>query len=395
MSVKFCKLIFSGFKKNILLFVWAQALGNTPQSFQNYRVIHNYANEWMMYDREEKMYVPYLQEPDNELNSFTLKVEMSRFPKAFLLVKTADKNCNIFLDNALERVSGKQEWIIYNLDSLKRQYRKDLFHLSILSASRPDEIVAYVGYPSGNTAAVKGKDGVREVVRLMPRSVSRINSGLAIAFLLSLVVMSFVSSNYFRVFGKYYSLREVLSTRVKENLFMVGKPLDRPNLFFVILLSVTVGMFVLLLENAGYSLIEGSFLFQRGNTFAVYTINFFKCSLITFGLYVLKFFFLNVVGKLFNLGKMTDLHYFKVIQCSVLFFTLLMVLSLVMYNAYLPMPQNIDNYLFIVLIAFFLFRGILIYFTINRESNVKFLYLFSYLCIAEALPVILVLRLLF
>jgi hypothetical protein len=233
------------------------------------------------------------------------------------------------------------------------------------------------------------------VVRLLPRNVSRINSGVAIAFLLGLVVMSFVSTNYFRVFGKYFSLREVLSTRVKENLFMVGKPLDRPNLFFVILLSVMVGIFFLLLENGGFSIIEGSFLFQRGNTFAVYTINFFKTSLIVFGLYVLKFFFLNVVGKLFNLGKVTDLHFFKVVQCSVFFFTLLTTGSLFLYNTYIPLPQSIDNYLFIIFIAFFLFRGILIYFTINRESNVKFLYLFSYLCIAEALPVILILRLLF
>jgi hypothetical protein len=379
----------------LLLFVWTQALGNTPQTFQNYRVIHNYANEWLMYDREEEMYVPYRQEIDQELNSFSLKVETSRFPKAYLLIKTGEKTCNIFLDKALERVSGREEWIVYNLDSLKRQYRKDFLYLNILSASAPEDVVAYIGYPSGLTAEVKDREGIREVVRLLPRNVSRINSGVAIAFLLGLVVMSFVSTNYFRVFGKYFSLREVLSTRVKENLFMVGKPLDRPNLFFVILLSVMVGIFFLLLENGGFSIIEGSFLFQRGNTFAVYTINFFKTSLIVFGLYVLKFFFLNVVGKLFNLGKVTDLHFFKVVQCSVFFFTLLTTGSLFLYNTYIPLPQSIDNYLFIIFIAFFLFRGILIYFTINRESNVKFLYLFSYLCIAEALPVILILRLLF
>jgi hypothetical protein len=379
----------------LLLFVWTQALGNTPQTFQNYRVIHNYANEWLMYDREEEMYVPYRQEIDQELNSFSLKVETSRFPKAYLLIKTGEKTCNIFLDKALERVSGREEWIVYNLDSLKRQYRKDFLYLNILSASAPEDVVAYIGYPSGLTAEVKDREGIREVVRLLPRNVSRINSGVAIAFLLGLVVMSFVSTNYFRVFGKYFSLREVLSTRVKENLFMVGKPLDRPNLFFVILLSVMVGIFFLLLENGGFSIIEGNFLFQRGNTFAVYTINFFKTSLIVFGLYVLKFFFLNVVGKLFNLGKVTDLHFFKVVQCSVFFFTLLTTGSLFLYNTYIPLPQSIDNYLFIIFIAFFLFRVILIYFTINRESNVKFLYLFSYLCIAEALPVILILRLLF
>jgi hypothetical protein len=397
-------LYFPNFVKNVCLlrtvfafilfcFAGAQALG-LPR-YENYRMVHDFSQEWLMYDHQEKVYVPYRNDPDQELKSYSLNLTLSSFPRAYLLIKTGDKSCNLFIDQALDRVSKGDEWIIYSIDSLRRQYKKEKIYISLLSLSGPSEIVAYVGFPSGGTAQVKGKEGAREVVRLMPRTASRINSGVAIAFVLSLVVMSFVSSNYFRVFGKYFSLREVLSSRVKEDLFMIGKPLDRPNLFFVILLSVMVGLFFLLLENGGWRIIEGSILFQSGNTFAVYAINYFKICLIVFVLYVLKFFFLNIVGKLFNLGKVTDLHYFKVVQCSVFFFSLLLVLTLVMYNTYIQLPNNLDGILFILLIIFFVWRALLIYFTINRESNVKFLYLFSYLCIAEGLPVILVLRLLF
>lgn len=377
--------------------IWTGALANLPVQYENYRPVHDLTHAWLMYDHEEEVYVPYRYNADKEFQTYTLTLDLSQFPHTFLLVRTPAKAGNIFIENALERVSKKQEWLVYNLDSLRKVYRKELIYFSFFSASSPSEVVAYIGFPSGATAgsSVREKSSVREVVRLTPRSVSRFNSGVAIAFVLSLVVMSFVSSNYFRVYAKYYSLRDVLSTRVKEDLFMIGKPLDRPSLLFVILLSMVLGFFILMLQFGGLSVIEGSFLFQSGNTFAVHTVNFLKLCLLTFIVYVLKFFYLNIMGKLFNLGKVTDLHYFKVIQCSLFFYSLLLLLTLVMYNAYIPLPEGIENYLFILLMIFYSWRGLLIYFTINRESNVKFLYLFSYLCIAEALPIILGMRFLF
>lgn len=373
------------------------ARANLPVRYENYRPVHQLTHEWLMYDHDEEVYVPFRYNADKEFQTFTLNLDLSRFPHAYLLVRTPPKAANIFVDNALERESKKQAWLVYNLDSLRKEYRKEKLYFSFFTASSPSEVIAYIGFPSGTPAgsSVQEETSVREVVRLTPRSVSRFNSGVAIAFVLSLVVMSFVSSNYFRVYGKYYSLRDVLSTRVKEDIFIIGKPLDRPSLLFVILLSMVLGFFILMLQFGGLPVTDNSFLFQSGNTVAVHAVNFLKLCLLVFIVYVLKFFYLNIMGKLFNLGKVTDLHYFKVIQCSLFFYSLLLLLALVMYNTYVPLPESIGNYLFIVLMVFYSWRGLLIYFTINRESNVKFLYLFSYLCIAEALPIILGMRFLF
>ncbi len=396
----FAKTVFRvKYLLSLVLFslIWTGVRANTPVRYENYRSVHDLTYEWLMYDHEEKVYVPFRYNADKEFQTFTLDLDLSRFPHAFLLVRTPPRPGNIFVDNALERVSKKQDWLVYNLDSLRREYRKEKIYFSFFTASSASEVVAYIGFPSGNPvgASVQEETSVREVVRLTPRSVSRFNSGVAIAFVLSLVVMSFVSNNYFRVYGKYYSLRDVLSTRVKEDLFIIGKPLDRPSLLFVILLSVVLGFLILMLQFGGLPLTEGSFLFQSGNTVAVHAVNFLKLCLLAFIVYVLKFFYLNIMGKLFNLGKVTDLHYFKVIQCSLFFYSLLLLLVLVMYNTYIPLPEDIENYLFILLMVFYSWRGLLIYFTINRESSVKFLYLFSYLCIAEALPIILGMRFLF
>ncbi len=363
----------------------------------NYRPVHYLTHEWLMYDQEEEVYVPFRLNPEKEFQAFTLPLDLSRFPHAFLLLKTPPKAANIFMNNALDRVSKKPEWVVYDLDSLRKVYRTDSLRLTLFTASSPASVTAYIGFPSGSSAgvSVEEKTSVREVVRFTPRSVSHFNSGVAVAFVLSLIVMSFVSNNYFRVYGKYYSLRGVFSTRAKDDLFVIGKPLDRPSVFFVILLSVVVGFFILMLQFGGISIMEEGYIFQSGNSVSVHVINFLKLCPLVLIVFLLRFFFLSIIGKLFNLGKVTDLHYFKVIQCSLFFYSLLLLTVLFMYNAFIPFPENVENYLFVIFCTFYSGRGILIYFTINRESNVKFLYLFSYLCIAEALPIILGMRFLF
>lgn len=386
-------------KKLLILFFFGLlpflSSGNPVEQFGQYRLIHDFSDSWLMYNHDEKVYVPYLKEAGKEFQTYTLAIVPSDFPKAYLVIKTPDKQANIFVNHGLKKITKKQEWLAYSLDELARENKQSPLYITFFTVADPTDVTAYIGFPSGQKKEITEKSESKEVMKLLPRNLAKFNSGIAMAFVIGLIVTSFLSNNYARVYAKFYSLRDVLSTKVKEDLFMIGKSLDRPNLLFVILLSLVVGYLVLLIQSSGLKLIENTYVFQSGNSFGVYIINFFKVSLLAFIVFVLKFFYLNLVSKLFNLAKITDLHYFKAIQCSLFFFSLCLLVTIVMHNLYIPLPDNLKNVLFLGLTIFFLWRGILIYFTINRESNVKFLYLFSYLCIAEALPVILGLRLVF
>lgn len=371
------------------------ALTNPGSAHEKYAVIYNYANDWLVYDYSDKTYVPYIKKAEKEFQAFSLEVNLKDYPKTFLVIKTPSVSTNVFVDNVLKRVSKKSEWLIYDMGKLAREYKKDKVHFSFFTTAEPDQVVAYIGYPFSGAETVQSKTEQKEIMKLLPRSASRFTSGIALAFLIGVIITSFISTNYIRVYQKYYSFKDVISTKVKDDLFMIGKPLDRPSLLFVILLSAVLGFIVLLLQSKGYIQVDNSFIFQSGDSFAVYVINFFKICLLIFGMYIVKYFFINLIGKLFNLVKVTDIHFFKVIQYSLFFSSLLVLLFLVMHNTYFPFPSGSENYILLVLIVFFALRFLLVYFSINRESNVKFLYLFSYLCIAEALPTILLIKFLF
>jgi hypothetical protein len=375
------------------LLVGFGAFAKSPHS--DYNVVYDLANDWMIYDRDVESYVPYSRVGDSDLQMFSLEVDLLNFPHAFLLIKTPESPTSIFIDNALKAVTKKSDWLVYDIQKLKKEYRSGKAVFSFLTVEDPSEFIVFVGFPNQGKTEVTEKGQAKEVVRLLPRGFSRNNSGIAIAFIIGLIITSFVSNNYFRVYAKYYSIQEVFSTKVKEDLFMIGKPLDRPSLLFVILNSIVIGFVILLLQTKDYRLLENSLVYQSGNGPGLFVVNFFRVSLVVFISYIIKFFYISIIGKLFNIGNATDSHYFKAIQSTLFFYSLVFLVLLGMHNFYIPLPQTIDSYILIGLTIFYTVRSVLIYFTINRDTNIKFLYLFSYLCISEVLPLIVGARFLF
>lgn len=369
------------------------AFGQSPNP--KYNVVYDFSNDWLVYDRDDETYVPYFRASESEYQTFSLEVDFKNYPHTFLVIKTPESSTNIFIDNTLKKVSKKSDWLVFDMNKLAREYKKGEAVFSFLTTEDPSKLIAFVGYPAGDHTEIKEKGQAKEVVKLLPRGLSQSQSGIAIAFVIGLIITSFVSNNYFRVYSKYYSLREVLSTKVKDDLFMIGKPLDRPSLLFVILTSIVLGFVILLMQTRGFRLLGDSIVYQSGNGLGLFVVNFFRVSLLMFIMFVVKFFYLSIIGKLFNISNATDLHYFKAIQSTLFFYSLVFLVLLAMYNFYVPLPQDADNYIFVGLIIFYSFRSLLIYFTINRDTNIKFLYLFSYLCIAEVLPLILGARFLF
>ena len=207
-----------------------------------------------------------------------------------------------------------------------------------------------------------------------------------------LVMFSYLSNSYIRAFQRYYNVRDLFNTLVREQSFLINKPLSRMNIMFIILLALIIGLFYMLLQSKEIYVFGGRTILQEGETLGVLSSNYFRICLAVFVMLIAKYFFISLVGQLFNLEKVVDLHYFKIIQSSIIFFTALVLLLLVLFMAYFPHDFNWQFYLFTPIVAFYLVRCFILYFTINRSLPIQSLYLISYLCIVELLPVILGIR---
>lgn len=357
--------------------------------------MYDFSDDWLSYDYDANVYLPYERGLEQKMQGFSLKIDLNEYPYAYLLIKTPKAGSTLFFGSVLKQKCQGSEWLVFSLDKLKKELDGHQTYLTIFSSAGPSETVAYIGFPSSGQLNSEEKKNTSESIMLLPRETSVFNSSIALFFLLSFLVMTFVSTNNNRLYKKYYSLTDIFSSQGKEDIFLIGKSLDRPSLMFIIWLSVLLSFIVLLVELNGFHFLHNSFLFQFGTTFGVHFVNFFKLAVLVFVAYMLKFFYVGTVAKLFNLGKVVDLHFFKVIQFSLAVYTLLLLVLLVMHNTYTPLPSNLWEIVFIGIIVFFTIRLFLIYFAINRESNGKFLFIFSYLCIVEVFPVMVFLNLFF
>jgi hypothetical protein len=148
----------------------------------------------------------------------------------------------------------------------------------------------------------------------------------------------------------------------------------------------------MLLQSKGIHVFGGRTILQEGDTLGVLLSNYFRISLAVFVIMVMKYFFIGLVGQLFNLEKIVDLHYFKIVQASSLFYSALVLVLSILFMQYLPNDFNWQVYLFTPIVAFYFIRIFILYFTIIRSIPKQSLYLISYLCIVEILPVILGIR---
>ncbi len=357
-----------------------------------YNVIYDLKHDWLEYDQDLKVYTPYIKENNTNKLIYSLRINLNDYPGCYLLLKSQNNDDYLFFGSKMKQVLPKDEWVKFSIKELSKITESTTFILSIYGDKNPENHAIFFGFPFSK-ASEKLKTKANNYLNFSPRSYSSIQSSLVIFFLFGLVMMSFLANNYTKAYKKFYNINDLTSFKIKETSFLVNKPLDRPNMMIVILLSMFSSFVYTLCQSRGFDILSNNFVFQNGNSFGILTSNFFKLSIIVFVLYITKYFFLKTTASLFNIERIVDIHYFKLIQTSLLFFTIFLSLLLISYNTYSENISNFKNLFTSILLIFYLIRLLIIYFTINQTGNIKTLYLISYLCIVEILPLVLGFRL--
>lgn len=356
-----------------------------------YNLVHDFKDEWQVYDATEKLYLPFVKEQNFDFTAHTIIVNTEDYPYATLLVKSDNTADFLFINGSLIQKLVPGKWITLQVNDLKAKYKVKDIYLTVYGNTNSEHKFVHAGYPSRKNQ-LSEKEEINQPFNIKPRSTVPYRSTFVVVFIVTLVLASFLSNSYPRAFQRYYNLKDLMSFLVREQSFLINKPLNRTNMMFVILLSLISGFLYIIVQSKGIDLIDSRFFFQDAQTFGLLLSNFLKLCVFFFVLFVFKFFLINTIGRLFNLDKVVEIHFFKLIQSTLYFFTLMLIILLVLFNTYLFSETFLEKYFLLVLSVFYTFRTIIIYFTINRTINVQSLYLISYLCIVEILPIIIGLR---
>jgi hypothetical protein len=212
-------------------------------------------------------------------------------------------------------------------------------------------------------------------------------------FIITLSLFAYLSSYYNRAFVGFFNFMGPFTMYSREQSLFANQALSRTNVLFIILLSLVVSLIYLLLQSIGINLLSNRWFMQDGETVGILLANFFRLSILFFAMFIVKYFFLSLLGGLFNLSKIIDLHYFKLIQTSIVFFSLAVITLLSLILGKVNMGSTISELFVYILAAFYTMRTVIIFLTINRTMPIQVLYLISYLCIVEILPIVIGIRL--
>ena len=370
----------------VAAFAQPPTTGIGPDS--RYYPVRNFGDDFLVYDETVDAYVPYIVEQHADKTALSAYIDLESNRHYQLLISTRQDGY-LFINAALKRKLRAGTWQVLSLDSLYRAYRQPELFLTLYGAPGPDGRQLYIGYPKSATQkTVVLRD---DNLSLRPRPISMYTSFLGIGLLFLLATHAFLFSVYQRAFQRFYSLRDLLSLRAQDDSFLINRPLSSTNMLFMINLSFVLAYLILFVQSRNINVFAARSLLPGEQRFGALAGEFFLLSGAAFLALVGKYVLLEVLGGLYKLRESINVHFFKILQSSLLFFTALtLLLAVLAYNRATP-PWS-ESALLGPLIAFYTARLALLYLVIRSVEPVKNLYLFSYLCIVELIPLIIGLR---
>ena len=379
---------------HIFLFVWLCAIQSVWAEVggpdKKYFLVKDFADEWLIYDQNQKNYVPYVAELHGGQLSANLLIDLesNRFYELMVYV---EKDNYLFLDGSLQQRQTGGSWKVFKIDSLYRLYRKPQLLLTLYGSAGKTGKIVLIGHPK--TATEKLITVQEEsFLSLRPRTLSSLTNFFTLSLLLIVGFAALLYNVHSRAFQRFYNLYDLLATDVRDESFLVNKPFSRVNLLFLGLISLLLSYLFFFVQSKQYDLFSFKQFIAPNQTLGQSWFSFFSIASLFFGLLVAKYAALFVLGLLYQLDSVTKLHYFKILQSSAIFYAVA-VIGLSFLSLYiLDWTPIIKQVLIIPSIVFYLLRVVLLFFTISNAATAKNLYVISYLCIAELIPLIVGIR---
>ncbi|GAA4401292.1 hypothetical protein GCM10023187_15350 [Nibrella viscosa] len=350
--------------------------------------VYDFRDDYLVYDESYRTYVPYLNEQHSTIPATSVFIDLES-NRHYSILLSSQKDAYLFINAALQRKLPARQWLVLNIDSLYQIYHQPEIFLTLYGTPGIEGKQLYLGYPKSatETPVVLSDEGLS--IRPRPSSVFDDFFGLCLVFLLA--THAFLYSFNRRAFLRFYSIRDLFSLRVREETFLINKPLSRITMLFLLNLSFVAAFLIMFVQSRNINLFSSRSLLLPGQQLPELIADFFLISAIAFVLLLGKYFVLYALGNLYRLEGITNIHYFKALQSSLLFFTgVVAILTVITYNV--PDISWLNTYLMVPFVTFYLARLALLYLVITNVTPIKNLYLFSYLCIIELIPLIIGVR---
>lgn len=336
-------------------------------------IIKDLSYDWLAYDDDENYYFPIVNFFENEYNTRTLYQDFEH-DKSYSLTFFAESDLCLFVNNRLFRKFSEKKEVDVKISEILKKV--DNSKNVILTFYHPKSLVplqiykTYVPVKSNYLAH-------SDLYQIIKKPIQTEKETLIMSFFLFIGLMTYLKYNSSVWFDAYFNFFSILYNRNVEDSIL-SRVLNFKTFLIIIIISL---LFNLILKLLGLKLLNIYYLVLPDNY--KYVGMFITGTIYITLLLLIKYWFLYLASIFLKIGQFYKIHYFQSIRMYLLILLLLFLVTL------FRIDLSIFSYLLALSFLFWLFRLSIL---VKKEVGFRKIYLFSYLCILEIIPVVLLLK---
>lgn len=190
-----------------------------------------------------------------------------------------------------------------------------------------------------------------------------------------------------KLFVESISVDKLFGFRIKEDLGSTIRPFSTEHIYFTALFGFNLSFVILFLansalfDNAALQILSVSNIWQGLLIWLVLGV------VVNFTIY-LKYLLIAVVGWLFHARQVVSRHFIDYINASALFYILMtLCLSMGTYATFIS-GESFLKTVAVAIVSFLFYRTALLYVKLIQLSPYSKLFIFSYICTTELIPIL-------
>lgn len=341
------------------------------------RVVYDFSGNWLRYDKYYESYLPLKSRELKSAKSIHQVLDFEKY-KNYVLKFDATQGLTLFVNNKLifKKISSGKELVSIPVSTLEPDEEGKIVVTFFQPAGMLPFSSAFIVYESLLPVVKKGEE---DTMVFLARTVRDMVSDYALLFLIMATLFVLFKQTYPKEYLRYYSFAPQENTdHLLPGAFSI------PSLWMALINGLALSLLVYIpgldeiIFDSSYSLFKGTVLITGAY----------------FVFYIGKYLYLWLIAWVFNYSKVVSYQFAEYIRFfeRVCLGACLVFFGLVASGLItLSIKSEFLYFSLIMLLLFCVLKVILLFLRLVSHRN---LYLFSYLCAAEVLPLIIAVKIL-
>ncbi|MGB3780595.1 MAG: DUF4271 domain-containing protein [Tunicatimonas sp.] len=339
-----------------------------------YHLVEDLRLEWLTIDQHNR-YVPFVASDRANPTIIGVRLDLEKYAGNQLRC-CVPAQTSLLIEREILTSVDRPRCLIYSIDSLRNAYKQPVLLLTVYQpASKLSQVELQV---VNNTSAP-----LAQPYPIFSRILSSEENFFVLGLVFILMFYATLINHYPKAFRNIYNLPRILALRSREEDLRTRLMSEPHTLFLIQHCLVVAFLFIVLVPDVDQWIPSGWFTSPGvGSYLGLWLL----LSLIVLLTVWIKYLIVVLFGSLFKLKQFMYLHMFDFMRLSMMFWGVVFLLAICVHYNFAVRDDIYKHALTYLFIAFALARVLILYLRLFRNSTLKNMYLFSYICTAEIIP---------